>query len=93
MSEVTYEAKLQQQTDLLGALSLTPKTAFDESLEKSPEKIRTNDVSNADVNLEEKKIVKITDLPDDIFRQIREFVSINALMMVNRHFFDMKGYW
>ena len=29
MSEVTYEAKLQQQTDLLGTLSLTPNTAID----------------------------------------------------------------
>ena len=94
MSEVNDETKLQQQTDLLGALSLTPNTAFDESLEKSPEKIRTNDVSNADVNLGEKKKIKITDLPDDIFRQIREFVSIDALLLqVNRRFHVIKGCW
>ena len=49
-------------------------------------------VDNDDNQEEQKKKVKITDLPDDVFRTIREFVSIDALLLVaNRHFHAMKG--
>ena len=41
---------------------------------------------------EERNKVEITDLPDDIFRKIFEFVSIDVLLLLaNRHFHAMKG--
>ena len=56
-------------------------------------------VDHDDDNQEEKKKKKkktpadaeITNLPDDVFRNIREFVPIDALFLVaNRHFLAMK---
>ena len=49
-------------------------------------------VDNDDNQEEQMNKVKITDLPDDIFRMIREFVSIDALLLLaNRHFHAIKG--
>ena len=49
-------------------------------------------VDNDDNQEEQMNKVKITDLPDDIFRMIHEFVSIDAfLLLANRHFHAMKG--
>merc|ERR1711991_395315 len=49
-------------------------------------------VDNDDNQEEQKKKAKITDLPDDVFRTIREFVSIDALLLLaSRHFYAMKG--
>ena len=49
-------------------------------------------VDNDDNQEEQMNKVEITDLPDDIFRMIREFVSIDALLLLaNRHFHAMKG--
>ena len=49
-------------------------------------------VDNDDNQEEQMDKVEITDLPDDVFRTIREFVSIDALLLVaNRHFHAMKG--
>ena len=51
-----------------------------------------NGSANNDGNLKEENKVEMTDLPDDILQNIREFVSINALLLlVNRHFHAMKG--
>ena len=41
---------------------------------------------------EEEKKVGITDLPEDIIRQIREFFSIDALLLLeNRYLHSLKG--
>ena len=49
-------------------------------------------VDNDDNQEEQKKKVNITNLPDDVFRTIHEFVSIDALLLLaNRHFHAIKG--